>query len=181
MPDFFLWQDLLLHQNGSADILTGEGFDPRFAYAHATLNLGMLISNNKYSFESVSGQQSGSHFILRLGEMYLIYAEAKARLSASGIIDTDALAKLNDIRNRAGLSDVTPATKAELLEAIRLEKQLELFGEFNEPWFDMVRYHILGDINISDIKSTITTDDQLILPYPMNALSGNSGLVQNPG
>jgi len=161
------------------NIQTGEGYDPRFAYAHAASSLSSGVYNNKYPFKNVSGQQSGSPFILRLGEIYLIYAEAKTR-SGSGV-DSDALAKLNAIRERAGLTKLNPDTKAELLENIRIEKQLELFGEFNEPWFDMVRYHILGDINISDLKPTITNNDQLILPYPVLALSGNGGLTQNPG
>lgn len=161
------------------NIQTGAGYDPRFAYAHAASSLSSGIYNNKYPFKNVSGQQSGSPFILRLGEIYLIYAEAKTR--SGSVVDSDALDKLNVIRERAGLPKLFPATKAELLEIIRVEKQLELFGEFNEPWFDLVRYHILGDINISNIKSTITNNNQLILPYPILALSGNAGLVQNPG
>jgi len=44
-----------------------------------------------------------------------------------------------------------------------------------------VRYYILGDLNISDLKSEITSDNQLILPFPDAALSGNGGLIQNPG
>ncbi|MDD4108036.1 MAG: RagB/SusD family nutrient uptake outer membrane protein [Prolixibacteraceae bacterium] len=161
------------------NIQSGTGYDPRFAYSHAAASLSSGIYNNKYPFKNVSGQQAGSPFILRLGEIYLIYAEAKTR-AGSGV-DTSAVAKLNAIRERAGLPKLFPATKAELLENIRIEKQLELFGEFNEPWFDMVRYHILGDINISNIKSIITNNNQLILPYPILALSGNGGLLQNPG
>ncbi|PKP33801.1 MAG: hypothetical protein CVU00_09770 [Bacteroidetes bacterium HGW-Bacteroidetes-17] len=165
--------------SSDGNMVTGAGFDPRFAYAHATSTTPSDVYNNKYPFPQVNGQQAGSTFILRLGEMYLIYAEAKARLAAN--VDADALDKLNNIRNRAGLSDAAPTTKAELLEMIRLEKKLELFGEFNEPWFDMVRYHVLGNVNITALKATITSNNQLILPYPTLALSGNGGLVQNPG
>ncbi len=171
--------DKSVGEPSDGDMVSGEGFDPRFSYAHSSASLIPGVYNNKYPFPFRMNQQGGSPFILRLGEMYLIYAEAKARLAT--VVDTEALAKLNAIRLRAGLLNAEPATKAELLEAIRIEKQLELFGEFNEPWFDMVRYHILGDINISEIKSTITTNDQLILPFPTRALSGNGGLVQNPG
>jgi hypothetical protein len=167
--------------NTSGDIESGVGYDPRFAYAHAFLILPPGITNNKYPFSYSVDKQASSHFVLRLGEMYLIYAEAKAR-AASGI-DSDALAKLNAIRTRAGssLTLYVPASKAELLESIRIEKNLELFGEMNEPWFDMVRYHILGDIKISDSRPLITTNDKLILPFPTEALSGNGGLTQNPG
>ncbi len=173
--------DLSVGGPSDGDILMGTGYDPRFAYAHAALMLPLGVYNNKYPFQKVDGEQTNSHFVLRLGEMYLIYAEAQARLAAGTNVDAGALQKLNDIRNRAGLLDLSPATKAELLEAIRIEKTLELFGEFNEPWFDMVRYHILGDINISDIRPNITSNDQLILPFPVKALSGNGALLQNPG
>ncbi|HHV13941.1 MAG: SusD family protein [Firmicutes bacterium ADurb.Bin080] len=162
------------------DPVTGEGFDPRFAYAHAQDNVALMRPNNKYPFGSVTGEQANSLFILRLGELYLIFAEAKAREAVTGV-DSEALAKLNAIRYRAGLLEISTSSKAEFLEAIRIEKQLELFGEFNEPWFDMVRYYILGDLNISDLKSEITSDNQLILPFPDAALSGNGGLIQNPG
>jgi hypothetical protein len=165
------------------NILTGAGYDPRFAYAHATSTLQAGIYNNKYPFLQADGQQAGSHFILRLGELYLIYAEAKARLATGTAGNSEfesALGMLNIIRERAGLIAIAPATKAELLEAIRIEKVLELFGEFNEPWFDMVRYHILGDLNISDLRPNIIGNDQLILPFPTKALAGNGGLVQNP-
>ncbi len=171
--------DPLTDIDSDGDLLTGNGYDPRFAYAHATSTLPSGVYNNKYTFSLNTPGQQNSPFILRLSEIYLIYAEARAR-SGSGV-DSDALTKLNTIRQRAGLSDVSPATEAELLEAIRLEKNLELFAELGEPWFDMVRYHILGDINISNIKSTITNNSQLILPIPTLALSGNGGLVQNPG
>ncbi len=171
--------DPLTDIDSDGDLVTGKGFDPRFAYAHATSTLPSGVYNNKYVFPLRAPGQQNSLFILRLGELYLIYAEARARVGSG--VDTDALARLNAIRQRAGLSDAAPATKAELLEAIRLEKNLELFAEIGEPWFDMVRYHILGDINISDIKSTITNNNQLILPIPTLALSGNGGLVQNPG
>jgi len=158
---------------------TGEGFDKRYAFAHARNTLPPSARNAKYPFAFIPDQQDNSHFVMRLAEVYLIYAEAKARLSSG--VDADALTAMNDIRTRADMPHKSPATKADLLEAIRIEKNLELFGEWAQPWFDLVRYHKLGDLNISDIKSTITSDDQLILPMPLQALAGNSDLEQNPG
>ena len=92
--------------------------------------------------------------------------------------------KVNLIHRRAGYADtddLAPTTNAEFLEAIRIEKAMELFGEMNQPWFDMIRYHIEGDLDIATIKSTVTSSDKFILPFPTGALSGNGGLVQNPG
>lgn len=164
---------------GAGDDVTGVGYDSRYAFTHIE-GVSMGKPNQKYAFRpSGTGDQANSLYNMRMAEVYLIYAEAKAR-SASGV-DAEALAKLNAIRMRAGMSVKSPATKAELLEAIRIEKALELHNEMGQPWFDMVRYHKLGDINIFSIKSTITTDDQLILPIPKSALAGNNVLDQNPG
>jgi hypothetical protein len=164
---------------GVGDDVTGAGYDSRYAFTHIEgVNMGK--PNQKYAFRPGSeGEQGNSLYNMRLAEVYLIYAEAMAR-NASGV-DAEAVLKLNEIRTRAGMPAKSPASKAELIEAIRIEKALELHNEMAQPWFDMVRYHKLGDINISDIKSAITNDDQLILPIPKSALAGNNALVQNPG
>ena len=161
------------------DEVAGAGFDSRYAFTHID-GVSMGKPNQKYAFRpGVEGDQANSLYNMRLAEIFLIYAEAKAR-SASGV-DAEAVAKMNEIRSRAGMPSKNPTTKAELLEAIRIEKLMELHNEMGQPWFDLVRYHKLGDIDISDIKSTITSDDQLILPIPKSALAGNSALEQNPG
>ncbi len=162
------------------DNITGEGFDPRFAYAHAVNNIPPGINHNKYPQPSSADGKANSHYFLRISELYLIYAEAKARTTSG--VDADALAKLNAIRLRAGLTDpLAPVTNAELLEMIRIEKILELFGEQTQPWFDMIRYHEEGDIDIKSIKPAVTSSDKYILPIPEAAMAGNGGLVQNPG
>ena len=156
--------DTDIDSDGVLTRFTYTGYDPRFGWSFT--RLGMLSSCNKYPSNKYNLPLFGAdgpnntHWFMRLAEFYLIYAEAKAR-SGSGV-DADALASLNIIRNRAGVPDVTPTTKAELLDAIRLEKILELFFEDNQCWYDLVRYHILGDINITDIKSSIVSENQLI-------------------
>lgn len=158
-------------------------YDTRYTYAHID-GVASGIPNQKYRYRGAVGDEQGDTYIkFRLAEVYLIYAEAKARL-ATAIDDTnatEAISKLNDIRNRALMPEKNPATLADLLEAIRLEKSLELFGEVGQPWFDMVRYHIHGDINITDVKSTVVSDHQLIFPIPKPAMAGNTALEQNPG
>ena len=165
--------------DSDGDMATGAGFDPRFGWAFTNLGSGSGCNKwpNPYSSYSTPNGVINTHWFLRLAEFYLIYAEAKAR-SNSGV-DIDALAKLNDIRFRAGVLDAAPATKAELLEAIREEKILELFWEDNQCYYDLVRYHTLGDLNITDYKSTIVSDHQLIWPYNETILKGNPGLLQN--
>ena len=63
---------------------------------------------------------------------------------------------------------------------VRQHKMLELIAEVYEEWFDLVRYHIEGDLKISDVKPTVVSDKQLIFPIPQSALAGNNLLEQNP-
>jgi hypothetical protein len=73
--------------------------------------------------------------VLRLGEQYLIRAEAKAQQNNI----TGALADLNAIRNRAGLPNSTASDKDALLVAILHERQVELFSEWGHRWLDLKR------------------------------------------
>src|SRR5205085_2875647 len=72
--------------------------------------------------------------VLRLGEQYLIRAEARAQLGNT----SGALSDMNAIRRRAGLPDYSGATdKNSLLAAILHERQVELFTEWGHRWLDL--------------------------------------------
>jgi hypothetical protein len=73
--------------------------------------------------------------ILRLGEQYLIRAEARAQLGNIGGAQDD----LNAIRTRAGLGNTTANDQPSLLAAILHERQVELFSEWGHRWFDLKR------------------------------------------
>ncbi len=161
------------------DMTTGDGFDKRFAIGHASDLLPPTIRHGKYPHRRARDQQANSQHILRLAEVYLIYAEAKARLTAG--VDADAVEAMNVVRRRADMPEKQPGSKAELLEAIRIEKNMELFLEWAQPWHDMVRYHKLGDIDIKTYRPNITNDDRLVWPIPETALVANNKLIQNPG
>jgi hypothetical protein len=72
------------------------------------------------------GKPPRYYTVLRLGEQYLISAEAKAQLGRIA----DAQAVLNAVRNRAGLSATTAADKESLLAAVAHERRTELFLEW---------------------------------------------------
>lgn len=72
--------------------------------------------------------------ILRLGEIYLIHAEAANELNNLSLAKTS----LNLIRNRAGLPHTTAASQDELREAIWKERRVELAME-HDRWFDLIR------------------------------------------
>lgn len=172
--------DAFVGEPNDGDISTGVGFDKRFAITFAENSYGPN-RNGKYPLngENTSDQQSNSYFYLRLGETYLIHAEAAIRDNR----DYEAArTSLKVITDRAGYDEdyVNTIPDMELLEIIRQHKWLELVGEVYEEWFDLVRYYKEGDLDIKDIKSTVTSDTKLILPIPQTALAGNNLLEQNP-
>ncbi len=115
------------------------------------------------------------NMVLRLGDTYLIRAEALAQQNKLDSARSD----LNQIRSRAGLAATTAVTQQDLLTAIWHERQVELFGEWNNRWFDLKRTGtidaVLGPIK-SNWKST-----QAIFPVPIGEIQNNSFLSQNAG
>ena len=80
---------------------------------------------------------STNAILLRLGEIYLNYAEAKNEL---GTFDADALAKLNALRARGGVPAIpTGLSQSQMREKIRSERRVELAFE-GKRYFDLVRW-----------------------------------------
>lgn len=156
----------------------GSGYDPRFNFAYADKTKGSN-NNGKYPFLNVLSSQGNTLYHLRLAEIYLIKAEAEARKQGGDL--SIALQHLNDIRNRAGVTEKDLSDKATLLNDIRQEKLLELFFENGESWFDIVRYHTQGDLVASSVKPSIISVNQFVLPIPLDAMVGNKTLIQNKG
>ena len=110
-------------------------------------------------------------YIIRIAEVYLIRAEARAEQNEL----TNALADLNAIRNRAGLANSAAESQAGILLAIENENRVE-FALEPHRWFDLVRtgraQTVLG----------ITDPNKLVFPIPLNEVQlSNGSLTQNPG
>lgn len=83
-----------------------------------------------------TGQAAGiNQYILRLAEMYLIYAEA-AIGSGESTSDATALGYFNTIRDRAGLDPLSTITFMDVLKERRIE-----FGLESMFWFDIKRFY----------------------------------------
>jgi len=109
----------------------------------------------------------GNINIMRLAEMYLTRAECHFRLG-----DPEAaVADLNSVRTRAGLSPLAPEELD--LEGILKERSLELAFE-GHSFRDAKR----NQKNIEDISFDA---DRLVLPIPLWEMDINPNLVQNPG
>jgi hypothetical protein len=113
---------------------------------------------------------------LRLAEMYLIRAEARARQNNL----EGAAADLNVIRNRAGLSNTTATTQTDLVNAILHERRIEFCGE-GLRWDDLVRTGT-ADAVLSVLPWKTEWDSYKTLwPIPYEQIQLNDALEQNPG
>lgn len=159
----------------------GNGYDPRFVETLLLPNVNIVaFQNGKYPHNYNEDYQNNTYYFFRLGEVYYIHAEAEARQGGAHLAKArTSLQAVLDV-HVPDLYDASNIPDNELLEAIRQHKWIDLVCENYEEWFDMVRYYKAGDLNITSIRPNITTDRQLILPIPQDALAGNNLLIQNP-
>lgn len=130
----------------------------------------------KYKKTGSATPQAEFSIVLRLAEMYLIRAEARAQRGEL----IGAKEDLNVIRNTAGLENTTAASKDEILQAILRERRVEFFTEFGHRFLDLKRYGTLDDA-LQDAKADWQSTDRL-LPLPQSELNLNPNVVpQNPG
>lgn len=110
-------------------------------------------------------------FILRIAEMYLIRAEARAQLGKT----SEGLTDLNAVRIRAGLAPSAASTPEELLLEVEQERRLEFAFEPHR-WFDLVRTARIDDV------MGVTDQNRWVMPIPVNEIHASNGILeQNPG
>jgi hypothetical protein len=113
--------------------------------------------------------------VIRTSELYLIRAEARAK---QGGKDTEALDDLNAIATRAGLTAYVGLTAQPLLDAIILQRRLELAFE-GDRWFDLKRRG--GDV-MKTTGNVLFTDFRILAPLPVREIQAHGNiLIQNPG
>ena len=110
--------------------------------------------------------------ILKYSDILLIRAEAAFQIGLSG----EAVNRVNQIRTRAGLAEVTSVT----LESILNERRWEMAME-HERWFDIVRTGQAQSAMAINGKTFLVGVHNLF-PIPLDQIiqSGNR-LTQNPG
>ena len=117
---------------------------------------------NKYP----SGQKGTDPVVIsRLGEMYLISAEAQGL--------EKGLPRLNELRAFRGLPAVYPSTEAAFIDAVLDERRLELLCE-GHRWYDLVR---LGKA----VEELGILEHQTLMPIPESERQVNRNLTQNKG
>ncbi len=113
---------------------------------------------------------SDPSYIIRIAELYLIRAEARANQDKL----TDALADLNAVRDRAGVAASTAASTSAVLLAIENERRVE-FALEPHRWYDIVRTGRAAQV------FNLTDANRLVLPIPAGELLIDKSLVQNQG
>ncbi|HEY6901182.1 MAG TPA: RagB/SusD family nutrient uptake outer membrane protein [Puia sp.] len=124
----------------------------------------------KYKRTSYDPSRKEYDMVIRLGEIYLIRAEARLH---EGLVN-EASADLNTIRSRAGLAPVT-ANDSTILH----ERQVELMTEWGHRWLDLKRSNFATTV-LGPIKAT-WKPTAVLYPLPATELVNNPGLVQNSG
>ena len=134
----------------------------------------------KYKVNDPSATVSEYEMVFRLGEQYLIRAEARARL---GNI-TGALSDLDSIRIRAGLPNYAGAAdQASILAAILHERQVELFTEWGNRWLDLKRTANIDAVMTAACphKGRVWNTNWQLYPILLTELQRDNNLVQNKG
>lgn len=140
-------------------------------------------TNNKF-FDPVYGnviEDDDLNFVLiRYADVLLMKAEALNATNNSGTEKYDAL---NEVRNRAGLGDVTVAdnlNQTQFADVVLEERLHELCFEHMRRW-DLIRFGKLKQY-LKDHVGINIQDYNVLYPIPQNALDANDAIKgNNPG
>lgn len=119
--------------------------------------------------------------ILRLADLYLIAAEAEARLNGP---TAAAYGFINTVRKRAGLADLkTGLSKDAFIDAVIQERAWEFFAE-GDRWYDLTRtgkFLTVIPKAVNDVYPVRNVQPKnRYFPIPQDELNANLKLEQNP-
>lgn len=134
---------------------------------------------------------------MRLGEVYLNYAEAKNEADGP---TSEVYAAIKEIRDRAGMPELPLGlSKEQMRERIRQERRVELCLE-DHRFFDVRRWKIADQterqiMRLESVKNndgTFTYTEKImenrtfeerfyLMPIPQDEIDKNENLTQNPG
>lgn len=140
--------------------------------------------SDNYAFMHKCPTNATSIILMRLGEIYLLHAEA---LAMTGDF-TGATEYVNKIRTRAKLAPVTAAaSQDEMIDIVLDERRLELAFE-GFRFFDLVRHGKAAEVHDAmPLEDSYwqtrypLTEETILMPIPTTQMDNNPNLVQNPG
>lgn len=135
-----------------------------------------------YGARRTDNTESANYPIIRLAEVYLMYAEALVELNGS-ITDAQLDASINKLRDRAGVAHLTNALATanglDMKQEIRRERAVELYRE-GKRFDDLKRWGILEEaLNPSRLGAVVgdasyTTDFKDASGHPTSVYNANS-------
>jgi hypothetical protein len=152
-----------------SDALVAKLNNPAIGGSRNTLIAGTAPTIYGVLYNTTASSTDPS-YLIRISELYLIRAEARAHLNKL----PEAAADLNTIRARADVPATTAATQEELLQAIEDENAVEFAFE-SHRWFDLVRTGRAGAV------LGITNKNFWLFPIPYSDVLSDPDVTQNPG
>lgn len=119
---------------------------------------------------NTAGTSTDPAYLIRISELYLIRAEARAHLGKLN----EAAADLNTIRLRAEVPPTQASTQAALLLAIEAENAVEFAFEAHR-WFDLTR------TGRAEAVLGLSNRNFWLFPLPLSDVQSDPDLTQNPG
>jgi hypothetical protein len=132
-----------------------------------------------YKFTSTAINPGEYFTAIRLAEMYLIRAEARAMQNGFQL----AIDDVNLIRQKHGGLNIplpAPASQTAATDIILNERRVELFTEGMHRWFDLKRTGRIDAVMLIE-KPTTWESYAALYPIPLNDLQRNPNLKPNPG
>ncbi len=173
-------QNLLEDFNNSGDEIRR---DATIIFRNSTLWDGRVVGateNPMYNYKAYSSANAGAADgdknirVLRMGEVYLIQAEAANELGNTSA----ALEALNKVRNRVKLTSITATDKDELRKTIWHERRLELAFE-HDRWADLIRTGQAEEAMKKAGKNFVKGKHELF-PIPNKQILEFGTITQNP-
>jgi hypothetical protein len=153
-----------------------DGYVCNNAAPNACYNYKSYVSNTMESWGKDDWFANKNLRVLRYADVLLIHAEAANENGKTA----DAISSLNLVRSRAGLTNTTAATQAEVREAIYKERFVE-FAMEHDRVFDLRRQGRAGEVMRAHGKNYIDgVHDLYPIPQRQIDLSGGK-MTQNPG
>jgi starch-binding outer membrane protein, SusD/RagB family len=144
-----------------------------------------------YSVYATNRNSGCNYIVMRLADVYLMYAEAMNNLGNDAV----AMEYMNKVRRRAygfdpsvaeASVDYTGLSSLQTRDSIREERFRELFGE-GHRWFDIVRWKIVKEevekyntMNVTQ-GEIVYHDKDYYYPIPLEEVDTNTGMVPSTG
>jgi starch-binding outer membrane protein, SusD/RagB family len=153
-----------------------DGFATNPGAPNPRYNYKAYISKTLETFNGNDNETNKNLRVLRLGEMYLIHAEACTELGDTA----KARVSLNAIRTRAGLAPTTAVGVDQMREAVYKERRVEMAFE-HDRLFDLRRTGRAGKV-LREAGIPFVDGKHELYPIPQRQIDLSGGLlIQNPG